>query len=145
MRRGAVERRLRLARLEEKRAHIQPESKGRERVNFLQGVPRFSAGWKPAALPNYTADMGNFLKQRRLGLEDLAMVASAMGAVAVGAFAVGALTIRWLAIGRLEEGNAKVISLEVQDLAVTRLPVGDVAVTGALELPETDEAPKMTS
>jgi hypothetical protein len=28
MRRGAVEQRLRLARLEEKRAHIQPESKG---------------------------------------------------------------------------------------------------------------------
>ena len=100
---------------------------------------------RPAHDQIQTADMGYLLKQRRLGLDDLAVVATAMGAAAIGAFAVGALTIRWLAIGRLAVGNAKVVTLEVQDLAVTRLRVGDVIVTGAIELPETDEAPKITS
>jgi len=68
-----------------------------------------------------------------------------MGAAAVGAFAVGASTIRLLAIGRVGAGGPQVVTLEVQDLAVTRLRVGDVVVTGALELPEMDEAPKVTS
>jgi hypothetical protein len=92
-----------------------------------------------------TADRGYLLKQRRSGLDDLAVVATAMGAAAVGAFGVGASTIRWLAIGRVEAGNAKVVTLEVQDLAVTRPRVGDVVVTAALELPELDELPKNTS
>ena len=92
-----------------------------------------------------TEDMGYFLKQRRWGLDDLAVVATAMGAAAVGAFAVGASTIRWLAIGRVAEGNAQVVTLEVQDLTVTRLRIGDVVLTGALELPEIDESPKISS
>jgi hypothetical protein len=89
--------------------------------------------------------MGYLLKQRRLGLDDLAVVASAMGAATVGVFAVGASTIRWLAIGQLAAGNAKFVTLEVQDVAVTRLRVGDVVLTGSLELPETDESPKIAS
>jgi hypothetical protein len=78
-------------------------------------------------------------------LEDLAMVATAMGAATVGAFAAGASTIRWLAIGGVSAGNARVVTLEVQDLAATRLRVGDVVVTGAPELPETDDPPKISS
>jgi hypothetical protein len=89
--------------------------------------------------------MGYLLKQRRLGLDDLAAVATAMGAGAVGVFEVGASTIRWLAIGHVAIGNATFVTLEVQDLAVTRLRVGEVVVTGSLELPETDESPKVAS
>ena len=37
------------------------------------------------------------------------------------------------------------VTLEVQDLAVTRLRVGDVVVTGSLELPEMDDPPKISS
>jgi Na+/H+ antiporter NhaC len=89
--------------------------------------------------------MGYLLKQRRLGLDDLTAVATAMGAAAVGAFAVGASTIRWLAIGRVAAGNAQVVTLQLQDLAVTRLRVGDVVVTGCIDLPEMDESPKISS
>jgi hypothetical protein len=92
-----------------------------------------------------SADMGHPFKQRRLELEDLAMIATAMGAVAVDGFSVGGSTIRWLAIGGVESGQAKVVSLELQDLAVARLRVGDVVVTGAVELPETDDPPKIAS
>jgi hypothetical protein len=89
--------------------------------------------------------MGYLLKQRRSGLDDLAVVANAMGADAVGVLPVGALTIRWLAIGPVADGNATVVTLEVQDLAETRLRVGDVVVTGALQLPETNDSPKISS
>jgi len=89
--------------------------------------------------------MRHLFRQRRLGLDDLAAVATAMGAATVGAFAVGDLTIRWLAIGRLAEGSAKVVTLELQDVAQTRLRVGDVVVTASLDLPEADELPKISS
>jgi hypothetical protein len=89
--------------------------------------------------------MGYFLKQRRLGLDDLTVVATAMGVVAVDSLTVGASTIRWLAIGCVAAGNVQVATLEVQDLAVTRLRVGNVVVTGSLELPEMDESPKISS
>lgn len=67
--------------------------------------------------------------------------ASAFGAIATGAFALGALAVGSLVIGRLGIGRlvgykASFKSLNIDELVVNRLRVGDLEVSNALRLPE---------
>jgi hypothetical protein len=69
----------------------------------------------------------------------------ALIAIAIGAFAIGALAIGRLAIHRVVIDSAKLKSLEIQDLTVTRLRDAEVTVSGALNLPESNIDPKISS
>jgi hypothetical protein len=72
------------------------------------------------------------------------MIGTAIGAVAVGAFAIGALAIGRLAI-RVVIDCAKLKSLEIQDLTVTRLRAAEVTVSDSLNLPGGDVDRKFSS
>ncbi|MGO8970767.1 MAG: hypothetical protein ACLQDQ_14505 [Myxococcaceae bacterium] len=74
------------------------------------------------------------MRRRRLSqavdFGDVATIATAIGAVAIGAFAIGTL-----AVGRVAVRRAKFKSLEIEDLAVTRLHAGELKVSGSLQFP----------
>ncbi len=64
-----------------------------------------------------------------------AVGALAVGALAIGALAVGALAIGRLVIGRLAVREARVRSLDLDEVAVKRLRVGEIVITDALRTP----------
>lgn len=74
------------------------------------------------------------LRSERIGAQTIGsrtVGGTALGALAVGALAVGALAIGALAIGRLKIGRARIARLEVDEFVV-----GNLRVTGQLDLPD---------
>lgn len=63
-----------------------------------------------------------------------AIGAQAIGALAVGALAIGTLAIWRLAISQLFVRRSKIITLEVDDLIIKRLRVGELTVIDNLVL-----------
>jgi hypothetical protein len=82
--------------------------------------------------------MAGTRSSQSLGFHGVAIIATAIGAVAVGAFAIGALAIGRLAIRRVQLDNAKIRSLEIDNLVVKRIRAADVTVSGSLKLPAGD-------
>ncbi len=74
-------------------------------------------------------------------LPALAMIATGIGAIAVGAFAIGALAIGRSAIRRVQIENAKLKSLGIGDLTVSRFRAREVIVSDSLELPQKSSQP----
>jgi len=80
-----------------------------------------------------------------LNLPRMALIAAFIGVVAVGAVAIGALAIGRLAIRRLAIDHAKLKSLEIADLTVTRLHAAEVTVNDSLKLPGSGVDQKVSS
>ena len=65
-----------------------------------------------------------------------ALGAQAIGALAIGALAIGTVALWRLAIGQLFIRKSKMVMLEIDELIIKRLRVGELTVTENLALPE---------
>jgi hypothetical protein len=83
-----------------------------------------------------TRDMRGLVKTRPpRNAPGAALVGLALGTVATGAFAIGALAVWHLAIRRLAVGNARFKAVDIEDLVVDRLRVGQLIVSDSVDLP----------
>ena len=80
--------------------------------------------------------MRDLIRSKSASFGGVAIMAAAIGAFAVGAFAIGALAVGRLAIRRLSLERAKVGTLEIEDLIVTRLHAAEATVSDSIKLPE---------